>query len=241
MTAAGLPAGQSWSIGAVLARLKPDFPEVTISKIRFLETEGLITPERTPAGYRQFSPADIERLRFVLTAQRDHYLPLKVIKDQLDARSRGLEPATPSPRLPRSFGIAIGPETTGSGVDTHLRMTRVELLAASGLTTEQLRDVESFGLVSIGAGGWYGAEAAQIAAAAAELFAAGLEARHLRPLRTAADREAAMISQMVSAQARQKDPDARERAEAMAAQLAGTVLRLHATLVRAGLRRDLSG
>ena len=113
MTAAGLPPARRLSIGAVLARLKPEFPDVSVSKIRFLESEGLVTPDRTPSGYRQFSAADVERLRYVLAAQRDHYLPLKVIKDQLDAIDRGLEPATPAPRLPRRLVSADGPRRRG--------------------------------------------------------------------------------------------------------------------------------
>src|ERR1700710_2633613 len=95
MTAAGLPWSGVASIGSVLGRLKSEFPDVSISKIRFLESEGLITPHRTPSGYRQFSAGDVDRLRYVLAAQRDHYLPLKVIKEHLDAIDRGQDPAQP--------------------------------------------------------------------------------------------------------------------------------------------------
>jgi DNA-binding transcriptional MerR regulator len=241
MTAAGMPAGPSLSIGAVLAKLKPDFPDVSISKIRFLETEGLVEPERTPAGYRQFSVNDVERLRYVLAAQRDHYLPLRVIKDQLDAIDRGLEPATPAPRLPRSLVSADGPSAEDFVPAAAVRMSRVELLADSSLTTEQLRELEGFALIAPGAGGWYDADSALIARTAAELLQAGLEPRHLRPFRTAAERESALVAQMVSAQARQKDPDAKERAGAMAANLAAVLLRLHSLLVKSGLRRELGG
>jgi DNA-binding transcriptional MerR regulator len=241
MTAAGMPAGPSLSIGAVLARLKPDFPDVSISKIRFLETEGLVEPERTPAGYRQFSMGDVERLRYVLAAQRDHYLPLRVIKEQLDAIGRGLEPATPAPRLPRSLVSTDGPRPEDFVSTGDVRMTRVELLSDSSLSTEALRELESFGLIAPGPGGWYDADSALIARTAAELLQAGLEPRHLRPFRTAAERESALVSQMVSAQARQKDPDARERAGAAASNLAAVLLRLHSLLVRAGLRRELGG
>ena len=96
------------SIGAVLAKLKPEFDDVSISKIRFLESEGLVTPQRTAAGYRQFTHADVDRLRYVLAAQRDRYMPLKVIKDQLDAIDRGLEPDGTTARLPRSLQAAPG-------------------------------------------------------------------------------------------------------------------------------------
>lgn len=238
MTAAGLPpvAGMS-SIGAVLARLKPDFPDVSISKIRFLESEGLVTPHRTASGYRQFSAGDVERLRYVLAAQRDHYLPLKVIKEQLDALDRGLEPATPAPRLPRS--LAVAPESAPAVPVTEVRMTRAELRAESGLSDGELTELEQYGLLEHGPGGYFGADAANIAATVKELLAAGLEVRHLRAFKNSADRESALIAQLVAAQARQKDPDARERATSAAAAVSVVASRLHQLLVRTGLRRDL--
>lgn len=244
MTAAGLPGemedtpGPS-SIGAVLARLKSEFPDVSISKIRFLESEGLVTPERTASGYRQFSVRDVQRLRYVLAAQRDHYLPLKIIKDQLDAIDRGLEPATPAPRLPRSLLADDGPQPRDFAATSEVRMTRAELLAESGLTATNLAELEQYGLLAAGPGDYFDADSVLVAGTAAELLAVGLEPRHLRSFRTAADREAALVSQLVSAQARQRDPDARERAGAAAAGLAATVLRLHAQLVKSGLRREL--
>ncbi|WP_198008890.1 transcriptional regulator FtsR, partial [Saccharomonospora saliphila] len=109
MTAAGRSRRDGLSIGAVLGQLRPDFPDVTISKIRFLESEGLVRPARTPSGYRQFTPADVERLRFVLSAQRDHYLPLKVIKEQLDAADRSGRPVAAAPRSPRRLVAVAGP------------------------------------------------------------------------------------------------------------------------------------
>jgi DNA-binding transcriptional MerR regulator len=229
----------SLSIGAVLDRLKPEFPDVTISKIRFLESEGLVNPQRTASRYRQFSSSDVERLRYVLAAQRDHFLPLKVIKDQLNAIDRGLEPATPAPRLPRSLMLADGPSPQDFAATAEVRMTRAELLAESGLTATSLTELEQFGLVAAGPGGFFDADAVQVAGTAAELLAVGLEPRHLRSFRTAADRESTLVSQLVSAQARQRDPDAKERAGAQAAQLAATILRLHTQLVRTGLRREL--
>lgn len=235
-----MPANPSLSIGAVLGRLKAEFPDVSISKIRFLESEGLVTPHRTPSGYRQFSSADVERLRYVLGAQRDQYLPLRVIKDQLDAIDRGLEPASPEARLPTSLTIAgDGPSPRDFAASAEVRMTRAELLAQSGLTATSLAELEQFGLITAGAGGYFDADSVLIAGTAAELLAVGLEPRHLRSFRNAADREATLITQLVSAQAHQRDPDARERAGAEAAQLATVVLRLHTQLVKAGLRRDL--
>jgi DNA-binding transcriptional MerR regulator len=233
---------ESWlTIGAVLARLKGEFPETTISKIRFLESEGLLTPRRTASGYRQFSIRDLERLRYVLAAQRDQYLPLKVIKDQLDAIDRGLEPDGGHARLPRSLTAAHTPDIPELRPRTSVRMTRQELLAESGLDNVQLRELEQYGLIQAGPGGYFDADSAILAGTVAELFEAGMEARHLRPFRTAADREAALVGQLVSAQARQKNPDARERAENDANQLATVLMRLHALLVKAGIRRELNG
>lgn len=243
MTAASLSPrdGSDWlSIGAVLASLKPDFPDISISKIRFLESEGLLAPSRTASGYRKFSVADVERLRFVLAAQRDQYLPLRVIKDQLDAIDRGLEPDGASVRLPRDLAPAPVPELNGGRPRPPVRMTRAELLVESGLTQDVLRELEQFGLVQAGPGGYFDADTAILARTVAQLCEAGMEPRHLRPFRTAADREAALVSQLVAAQARQKNPDARERAEQQAMQLAGTVMRLHALLVKSGIRRELS-
>lgn len=235
-----MSSNPSLSIGAVLGRLKAEFPEVSISKIRFLESEGLVTPHRTPSGYRQFSAADVARLRFVLGAQRDQYLPLKVIKDQLDAIDRGLEPGTPEARLPRALTVAAdGPSPRDFAVTSDVRMTRAELLAQSGLTATSLAELEQFGLITAGPGGYFDADSVLIAGTAAELLAVGLEPRHLRSFRNAADREATLITQLVSAQAHQRDPDARERAGAEATQLATVILRLHTQLVKAGLRRDL--
>jgi DNA-binding transcriptional MerR regulator len=242
MTAAGVADEPTWSsIGAVMARLKPDFPDVTISKIRFLESEGLIAPRRTPSGYRQFSDGDVDRLKFVLAAQRDQYLPLKVIKEQLDAIDRGQEPVGPPARLPRALSVAspardTGPAPTASGV----RMSRAQLLVATGLTATQLVELEHYGMLAPAPGDWFEADAVQIATVVSELLAAGLEARHLRSLRTAAEREASLVAQLVAAQARQqRDPDARERAGAAASTLAATTARLHGHLVRASLRREL--
>ncbi len=242
MTAAGLASDDNWlSIGAVLAQLKSEFNDVSISKIRFLESEGLVTPHRTPAGYRQFSVNDVNRLRYVLVAQRDQYLPLKVIKDNLDAIDRGLEPDGSSARLPRALAAAGTPDVPQFAGTPAVRMTRAELLSSSGLDQGQLRELEQFGLIQAGPGGYFDADAAILANTVGELIEAGMEPRHLRPFRIAADREAALVSQLVSAQARQKNPDARERAEHTAAQLANTVMRLHALLVKSGIRRELGG
>src|SRR5437868_6462948 len=148
-----LPSRSSMSIGEVLAILRPDFADVTISKIRFLESEGLVEPERTASGYRKFSRDDVARLRYVLSAQRDHYLPLRVIKQHLEAIDRGLEPPdTPGggPQVPRALSVAEGlpgPEAFGRD-SSELRLSRDELVEAAGIDGALLNLVEQFGLVT---------------------------------------------------------------------------------------------
>ena len=135
------------SIGEVLGQLRNEFPDVTISKIRFLEGEGLITPTRTASGYRKFSRDDVVRLRYVLAAQRDQYLPLRVIKDQLEALDLGLEPAAipgqGAPQIPAGAGDADGLPTASDFLPeaTELRLSRSELLEAAGLAPEQLEQI----------------------------------------------------------------------------------------------------
>jgi DNA-binding transcriptional MerR regulator len=228
------------SIGAVLASLRAEFPDVTISKIRFLESEGLIAPRRTASGYRQFSAADVTRLRFVLAAQRDQYLPLKVIKEQLDAIDRGLQsptvtalnprpvaPTAPSDGMPSAGDFATGGE---------IRMTREELLADAGITPAVLAELEQHGLVRPGAAGFYDHDAVLVARTVRALTEFGLEPRHLRSFRAAADREVGLLAQIVAPVARQRDPDARERADEVVRELAALTVRLHALLVKSGLR-----
>ncbi|XVV01661.1 MerR family transcriptional regulator [Actinosynnema sp. CA-248983] len=208
------------SIGAVLAQLRTEFPDVTISKIRFLESEGLVRPARTAAGYRQFTTADVERLRYVLAAQRDRYLPLKVIKEQLDA-------ADSSARVLRAVEDGQG--------RAH-RMTRDDLLARSGLDATALAELEQYGLVRPGA---YDEDALQVATTVRELAQYGLEPRHLRPFRAAADREVALVEQVVLS--RQRDPRLRGRTDEVLRELAALSVTLHTLLVKIGLRDVPSG
>ena len=252
MSAAGAHAGASLSIGEVLGQLRPEFPDITISKIRFLEAEGLIHPERTPSGYRKFSSGDVARLRFVLAEQRDHYLPLRVIKEHLDAIDRGLEPPDSGPgttmrRGPRMM-VAAGPPGGLPGPDAFLpepsevRLSRDELLASAGLEPEQLDQLEQYGLLARrGKGGSYDGDALAVASCVAEMARFGIEPRHLRAYRTAADREIGLFEQVVTPLARQRSPEARGRADEAVRELAALSVRLHATLVRAGLRAELGG
>jgi len=232
-----VPARAYLSIGEVLTKLRGEFADITISKIRFLESEGLIDPQRTPSGYRKFTNVDLERLRYVLSAQRDQYLPLRVIKENLDAIDRGLQPAS-------AGGIAAPRLATVDGdfapsnflQDSTLKLSRDELIASSGLTDSQLAELESFGLVTM-KGRYFDAHSLAIARAVAEMAAFGIEGRHLRSFKTAADREIGLVEQVITPLLRQKGSDAQARAEEVQRELAALSIRLHAALVAAGLGR----
>jgi DNA-binding transcriptional MerR regulator len=233
-----VPARAYLSIGEVLTRLRSEFTDITISKIRFLESEGLIEPQRTPSGYRKFTTNDLERLRFVLLAQRDQYLPLKVIKENLDAMDRGLTPAKAvggiaTPRLAAADGVLTADQFAS---DNDLRLTRAEMLSASNLTDEQLTEIESYGLVAI-RGRHYDSDGLAVAKAVAEISAFGIGARHLRAFKTAADREIGLVEQVTTPLLRQKSSESKARAEEVERELASLSIRLHASLVRAGLHR----
>ncbi|MFD4777181.1 MerR family transcriptional regulator [Streptomyces sp. NPDC058427] len=221
-------------MGTVLLQLRDEFPEVTISKIRFLEAEGLVEPQRTPSGYRKFRPDDVERLAQVLRMQRDHYLPLKVIREHLDALARGEQASLPSPdgeRDPVEGGLPGAP-----GRATAARIGRAELLAAAEVTEGDLDAWESYGLVVPTADGGYDAETVAIARLVADLGRFGLEPRHLRAVRAAADREAGLIEQVVAPLRRHRNPQTRAHAEATAKELAELSVRLHSALVQTALR-----
>jgi DNA-binding transcriptional MerR regulator len=243
--AGGLPARAFMSIGEVLAQLRPDFPDITISKIRFLESEGLVEPERTASGYRKFSREDVGRLRYVLSAQRDHYLPLRVIKEHLDAIDRGLEPPALTgggPKVPRALVAAEGlpgPDAFLPEV-TEVRLSKRELLDAAGLEPDRLDQLEQYGLVAPVPGtSHYDGNSLMIAKTVAEMARFGIEARHLRPFKAAADREVGLVEQVVMPLVRQRNPEARARADEVARELAALSVKLHAALVRAGIAPGL--
>ena len=206
MTRAGV------SIGQVLDELRVEFPDISPSKIRFLEAEGLIQPLRSSSGYRRFAVADIERLRFILTAQRDEYLPLRVIKERLDVVD----------------GAAAG---GGVGQTPAVSMTRSELLAAARAAEELLAELEDYGLVRRARA--YGTQALSVVRAAALLAEYGIQPRHLRAIKAAAEREVSLVEQAVAPLTRQKG--SREPALLAAHDIAGHIARLHATLVEDGL------
>lgn len=230
------------NIGQVLDELRPDFPGITIPKIRFLEDKGLVKPERTPAGYRKFSGADLERLRYILRMQRDHYLPLKVIGEHLDALDRGLEPPpieSVVPTVPKVALSADGMPSPESFTRTSdLRLSRRELVKVAEIPEGLLTELEQFGLVSPHAGtGHFDSDALVIARTARDLAEYGIEPRHLRAFKTAADREVGLVQQVVAPIARGRDAAAAGRAEDATMQIAALSLRLHATLVKIGLSR----
>ncbi|MYU28189.1 transcriptional regulator FtsR [Streptomyces reticuli] len=221
------------SIGTVLNVLRDEFPEVTISKIRFLESEGLIEPQRTPSGYRKFSAGDVERLGHVLRMQRDHYLPLKVIREHLDAMERG--EAVPLPVVGRQRTADDVPGLAPAEGPTVARVGRAELLAAADIDEGELEEWESYGLIAPLEDGVYDAEAVTVASLVAELGRFGIEPRHLRLMKAAADREAGLVDQVVAPLRRHRNPQTRAHAEARTKELAALTVKLHAALVQTAL------
>lgn len=254
------------TIGEVLGLLRGEFPDVTISKIRFLESEGLIEPARTPSGYRKFSHADVDRLRFILAAQRDHYLPLRVIKERLAARDggehtdradgghgevRGSPAAAPGAgRRPRTLvaadagaddvGFSLPAAPTAPGTSSPVALTRRQLIDGAAIDEPLLARLEEFGLIRR-TGGHYDGEALAIAKAAAALGSFGFEARHLRAVKAAAEREVGLIEQVIAPLLRRRTPGAHGQAEDTAHQIAALTLRLHTVLVSKGLKDTLNG
>ena len=293
------------SIGEVLQLLQDEFPDVTISKIRFLESQGLIDPERTPSGYRKFYDPDIDRLKFILREQKDSYLPLKVIKGRLDAGEgtgpvlRPLPPAgaidgegasgreTPAPAEPAverrrrrrpdddapatakpvdagvgrgragrsaveatpghegeaAAGAGAGRSRPAGGDEPELMpsssLTFDELVTASGLTPAQLREVERYGLVvgrPVGRTTYYDDESLVIARLVAGFLRYGIEPRHVRMYRTAAEREAGVFEQVILPLVKQRNPQARAQALASLSELTQLGTGMRDAMMRQALR-----
>jgi DNA-binding transcriptional MerR regulator len=238
------------SIGAVLELLRPDFPDVTISKIRFLEAEGLVTPQRAASGYRRFTAYDCARLRFILTAQRDHYLPLKVIRAQLDAQPDGeLPPFTTSyagPRLVSVTGTGDAGDTAGAGfaagsdksavAPTHVRLSREDLLARAGVDDELLTSLLKAGVITTGPAGFFDEHAVVILQCARALSDYGVEPRHLRAFRSAADRQSDLIAQIAGPIVKAGKVGARDRADDLAREVAALAITLHTSLIKSAVR-----
>lgn len=221
------------SIGQVLAVLKPEFEDISISKIRFLESEGLISPERAPSGYRRYAESDIERLRYILDVQKNHYLPLKVIREHLDMMDRGQQPpalsssATASSEadaVEQANSLAPRPVPPKRAI----RVTRRELLELSGLTDAALNELEKHQLVVPRRGTiYYGRDALTVAVIARKLAAFGMDARHLRVVKQAAEREVGLIEQAIAPHLR-RNPTSR----ALPAEVMQLVLHAHAAIMR---------
>jgi DNA-binding transcriptional MerR regulator len=234
---------QRTSIGAVLAALTPEFPDVTISKIRFLEAEGLITPQRTRSGYRTFSPDDLERLRYILTAQRDRFWPLRVIADALDKLDRGLEPGPgdAAPSRPQVPAPATDPDLPGASAlrrRTRLRMTDLELRHATGMDKPTFEALSTYGLLRPDPSGHYGEPALAVARASSALAAYGIEPRHLRAFRSAADREIGLVQQVLAPIRGRSRGTGGKDAHDPTAQILAECIALHTALVKAGLAAE---
>lgn len=236
-SAAAAQSRASMSIGEVLDQLRAEFPDTTISKLRYLESEGLVDPDRTAAGYRKFSAADVDRLRYVLTAQRDHYLPLRVIRERLDAIDRGEQPPGPGPTPGENWlsDWNRDDEAAQPAADEPLRLSRTELTECTGLSEAVLREVEGYGLLAA-RNGYYDNDMVRVARMLVELTRYGLEPRHLRTFRSTADREVGLLQQALGPALRQRDQQARDRAQESLTELAELSIQLHAALVRTAVR-----
>jgi DNA-binding transcriptional MerR regulator len=211
------------TIGQVLARLKPEFPDLSNSKLRFLEERQLVTPVRTASGYRKFSSADVERLRFILGLQRDHYLPLKVIRQHLDDLDAGRPSTLPTGSAPVSM------------LSTVRRFSRADLLRESGASSALLDDAIASSLISPSE--TYGDEPLAVLVALVELGRSGIEPRHLRSFRAAAERELSLIESALASVARRRDPAGRARVAELSRELAGQLEVVRTSLIRSALDR----
>jgi len=240
------------SIGEVLELLKDEFPDVTISKIRFLESQGLLDPERTPSGYRKFYEPDVARLRWILEQQRDHFLPLKVIKDKLAATAgtpapveADAAPAAPAPveqdPLPVRPSAAQTPLVAGLSA---VSLTISELAGSAGLEVSAIQELERYGLLKgrpVAGQVYYDEEALVVARLAATFARHGVEARHLRMYKTAAEREAAFYEQVIAPFMKQRNPTARRQAVETLEELTRLGESMRAAFVRAALRDYTDG
>jgi len=227
------------SIGEVLVRLRGEFDDISISKIRFLETNGLVAPERTSSGYRKFSLVDVERLRYVLRMQRDHFLPLRVIKEHIDALNRGLLPAEigdVAPRAPRALVSTEAIEL--SNQMKAVRMNRLELMADTGTDAEFIDQLVEYGLIKPDGQGYFSVTASAIVNLSISLRGFGLEARHLKTVLTSASREVDLFAPIVKSSVSGKGENANAQAQEMTLQLANSIAALHGLLIREVIERQ---
>jgi DNA-binding transcriptional MerR regulator len=239
------------SIGEVLDLLKEEFPDVTISKIRFLESQGLLDPERTPSGYRKFYDDDIARLRWILTQQKENFLPLKVIKGRLTSKTEAPPPAASAPQEapvapaapveePKPVPARARPEPAHTHLDTGVSMTFDELRSASGLEPAALRELERYALVEgkpVGGQTYYDEDALVVARLCAGFARHGVEARHLRMYKTGVEREAGFYEQVIMPLVKQRNPASRRQALETLTELSQLGGDLRGALLRAALRQ----
>jgi DNA-binding transcriptional MerR regulator len=224
------------SIGEVIAMLKDEFPELTISKVRFLEGQGLIEPRRSPAGYRMFRADDVRRIRYILREQRDHFLPLKVIKSKLTSWERGEDVRTRPD---------AGPPPEAYFGSSGVTLSRDELSRASGLTNRQIDELVTLGILEPvefpDRTVVFRDEDLTVARTAHRLLAQGLEPRHLRTMRIGADREVDLLQQLVAPLLRHRNPDNRRKAAEILADCSQASAEMQEAIVRGRLRRQLEG
>jgi DNA-binding transcriptional MerR regulator len=227
------------SIGEVLVRLRDEFEDISISKIRFLETNGLVAPERTPSGYRKFSLVDVERLRYVLRMQRDHFLPLRVIKEHIDALNRGLQPAAVgdvAPKAPRALVSTESIELSSQMLT--VRMNRLELMADTGADAEFIDQMVEFGLIKPDSHSYFSVTASAVVNLAITLRSFGLEPRHLKTVLSSASREVDLFAPLVKSAASGKGANAGAAAQALTLLLANSIAALHGLLIREVIDRQ---
>lgn len=250
------------SIGEVLAVLKPEFPDVSVSKIRFLESEGLIEPERTPSGYRKFYTPDLERLRAILKMQRESFLPLKVIRERLAAGQNGSAAyapaaaapspaAAPAPQQPHGESPAPPPPAAPVQPEDDLfepaqpvHLTESDLADAAELDLSQVRALREYGVVcehSINGGTYFDGDDLHVGRIAGEMLKLGIEPRHLKTLRRFAEQEASLFEQLVTPGMRNRRPEARRQATETVGELARLARRLRQAYVRQSLRAVIDG
>ncbi|MBD7916898.1 MerR family transcriptional regulator [Cellulomonas sp. Sa3CUA2] len=222
----GISRRASMRISDVLAALRIEFPAVTTSKLRFLEEQGLVDPVRTPSGYRQYSPADVERLRFVLAQQRDRYMPLRVIGERLAALDAGEDEESPvRARLATRDGVA----------PTADRLTAERLAQDAGVEVDLVTELVTQGVLRPGPRGVFDPWAREVVAVAASLADHGIDPRHLRTFRAAADRQADLVEQVVAPWRGQRSVSSRARAGTLAAEVGELCARMHTALVRSAV------
>ena len=230
-TAVRATSARTLSIGKVLEALRGEFPDVTVSKIRFLESEGLITPQRTASGYRRFTGEDVERLRYILVTQRDNYLPLKVIREQLEAMDSGAVSLIEAEPM-------VSPENFRAPAPT--RLSDKEVASQADVTAEAIAELLDAGLIRPDAAGFFTADDVRIVLTAESLRGFGFDIRHLKSLRNTAQRQADLIGQVAGPVARSQRSSAKEKAADMGQQMTALVVSLHASLVKNALRDELA-